>query len=427
MFVQTHHTTGSSCFQSITFPWWALILLAFTAAVNAERTALTEAIDKDDVTAARRAIEQGATFNTLEVWQDALNRSAPDEMFALFLEKGFNPHMRQGDFASPLYAAAAKGRLEVVRMLLKREVDVNATGKSGFTPLMGAAGAANLSPDAHRLVEMLLEAGAKVNASDSRGMTPLHWAARAGDDNVEAVIDRLLKAGAKVDARDNDGRTPLMLLCISTADRSPVWSLLSAGADANAQDNGGNTPLHCAVWVSSSREPSLRVIGYLFEEDADPNLTNKAGWTPVMVASAMPYLDPLRALLRHGGKADVVGKNGWTPATIAIASPETRWWAGWLKGGEVTGIPRPDLHDGDARMVGGMIAEGNQHYSPKVWLLLMYGADVAAGKGPKHDETIYDTQKLLIGRDDSEAARTRQLLNWHRENPMPIEESEGEH
>jgi hypothetical protein len=109
MFVQTHHTTGSSCFQSITFPWWALILLAFTAAVHAEWTALDEAIDKDDVTAARRAIEQGATFNTLEVWQDALSRSAPDEMFALFLEKGFDPHMRPGDSASPLYAAAAKG------------------------------------------------------------------------------------------------------------------------------------------------------------------------------------------------------------------------------------------------------------------------------------------------------------------------------
>jgi len=419
-----HNSTGHGRLRGIE---WIVVLILFasTASVQAQRTALTEAIEKGDVALLRQAIEQGATFNTSEVWQDALNRSAPDEMFALLLEKGFDPAMRIGDHGSPLYYAATKGRLAVVRMLLERDVDVNAAGKSGVTPLIGAAHASHLTATADEVVEALLAAGAKVNVRDSDGRTPLHYAANAGGVNVSAVIDRLLKAGAEVDARDNEGRTPLMLLCASTADRLPVWSLLSAGADANAQDNGGNAPLHYAVSVSSSRQPNLGVLGYLFDKDADPNLANKAGWTPVMVASAMPYLDTLRALLWHGGKTDITSKNGWTPVTIAIAAADADWWVHWQMAGELSGIPQPDLREDDARMMGGMFAEANQHYSPKVWLLLMYGADVAAGNGPKHDGTTYDAQKLLLGRESAEAQRTRQLLRLHHETPLPIEQPIG--
>jgi hypothetical protein len=56
------------------------------------------------------------------------------------------------------------------------------------------------------MARFLLSKGAKINATDRTGATPLHTAAWWGRTDVAQV---LIASGAKVNATDQKGRTPL--------------------------------------------------------------------------------------------------------------------------------------------------------------------------------------------------------------------------
>jgi hypothetical protein len=82
--------------------------------------------------------------------------------------------------------AALKGDVATVRNLLAKGEDPNAQDKSGYTPLMLAAGAGHLP-----VVQALLAKGADVNAKDDLGATALTVASGNGST---AVVEVLRKA-----------------------------------------------------------------------------------------------------------------------------------------------------------------------------------------------------------------------------------------
>ena len=103
-----------------------------------------------------------------------------------------------------LFVAAANGRLEVAKTLLKHKSDVNARDNNGNTPLIAAS-----RTEQREVVEHLLANGANVNAAGDTGLTPLHWFATYG--NKEAV-EMLLSKGANINAQAVGraaGMTPL--------------------------------------------------------------------------------------------------------------------------------------------------------------------------------------------------------------------------
>ncbi len=121
-----------------------------------------------------------------------------------------------------------------VKELIGRGVNLNATTRSGYTPLMVCAMAdnypalllfeqhhANLSAlgpsgesalslaiesDYIRIVRSLLDVGANVNSQDSGGLTPLIRAVMREDP---ATIHLLIDRHAKFELRDNSGYTAL--------------------------------------------------------------------------------------------------------------------------------------------------------------------------------------------------------------------------
>ena len=77
------------------------------------------------------------------------------------------------------------GQLEVVKWLVEKGADVNATNKDGRTVLHSAADSGQLD-----VVKWLVEKGADVNATDKDGKTVLHMAAEQGSVGSSQVVGR---------------------------------------------------------------------------------------------------------------------------------------------------------------------------------------------------------------------------------------------
>lgn len=87
-----------------------------------------------------------------------------------------------------LITAAANGRLDVVKLLLKYKAQVNQPDGFKATALMAAAGKGNLA-----LVTLLLASGADVRAKDDEGKDALALARESGSKEVVALLEQKLK------------------------------------------------------------------------------------------------------------------------------------------------------------------------------------------------------------------------------------------
>ncbi len=91
-----------------------------------------------------------------------------------------------------LHIAAERGNLQIVRLLIEHEVDVDLADALGCTALHHAARGAHVE-----VVALLLAGGADSEARDGEGRSPLHVAA---DAECESVIKLLARDGADLNA-----------------------------------------------------------------------------------------------------------------------------------------------------------------------------------------------------------------------------------
>ncbi|NWI92566.1 ANR22 protein, partial [Pitta sordida] len=131
---------------------------------------------------------------------------------------------------TPLICACKKGNNRIVSYLLRRHADVNLRNKKDRTclhyavrkrftfldyvliiilmpvMLIGYLLMVSKTKQNENLVKMLLRAGVNVNATDSSGSTALHYACKMKN---QAVIPLLLEAHADTSVKNQDGETPL--------------------------------------------------------------------------------------------------------------------------------------------------------------------------------------------------------------------------
>ena len=140
-----------------------------------------------------------------------------------------------------IFEAAATGRTERVRALLKSKPDLaNAFAPDGFTPLGLAAFFGHLEA-----VKVLLDGGAEVNVSSRNALkaVPLRSAAVAGHLDIARL---LIARGADVNARGEGGESPLHE--VAGGGRIEFARLLlDHGAEVNARGDDGKTPLTVAI------------------------------------------------------------------------------------------------------------------------------------------------------------------------------------
>ena len=244
-----------------------------------------------------------------------------------------------------LHVACEKGNISLVKKLLKAGADTNETDAFGFTPLMRAVvsfiKSGITTDEVSHIITALCKSKCSVNAafvpskpSDSNiyyyeGSTALHMAV---DERTvyPLCVQALLDIGAALDARDVHGRIPLHIASMRGHHR--LIKLLAPSPEFfHFKDNNGCTPLYYAC--KNSRLVCIR--RFIFQApDVICDLmkvANNDGTTPLSVrtdrggtilhaACEKGNINLVTELLEAGADPNVTDKFGFTPLMRAIVS-----------------------------------------------------------------------------------------------------------
>ena len=153
---------------------------------------------------------------------------------ALFLIQHYSDVQKSDHWrGEPLAAAAARGHIEMMRLLLKRGFDPNGTAE-GTRPLCEA-----VEHGQREAVEFLLRHGARLALRDSAGNTALHYACRRGE---QKLAELLISKGIDVHSSNAQQFRPLHVAA-EWERANIVELLLRAGADPKAKTADGKRPL----------------------------------------------------------------------------------------------------------------------------------------------------------------------------------------
>ena len=200
--------------------------------------------------------------------------------------------IQDGDhFVTPLIIAAYNGNLNAVKILLRYKADIEALGSikidgkviEGCTPLWAASLAGHLD-----VVKLLIERNAEVDCRTSTNSTPLRSAAFRGHLDI---VRFLVENGADINVRNDGDNTPLMVACYR-GHAAVVSYLIAHGARLNLQGECGYSALHCAV-----EKDHFEIVDDLMALGAS-QLPNNGRLTPLLLASNCCKIEMVENLIK---------------------------------------------------------------------------------------------------------------------------------
>lgn len=231
-----------------------------------------------------------------------------------------------------LMEAAENGKVEVMKLLVRRRANLNKVDYDQRTALMLAA-----RSNAVESMDYLISAGAKTFLTDRQGMnvlliaincnrkeatkclldkkwnietsdflgrTPLFLAAERG--NAE-IVKELIARKANLESHNFEGMTALAIA--AREGRTPVvQALIEAGANVNARNRFGVTPLMLAA-----REGNTDIVNRLLEKGADVTLVSNDQDTALSMAVGGNHAGIIRTLMEHGADVGHANNQGGTP------------------------------------------------------------------------------------------------------------------
>uniref|UniRef100_A0A3Q3JGD3 Ankyrin 1, erythrocytic a n=1 Tax=Monopterus albus TaxID=43700 RepID=A0A3Q3JGD3_MONAL len=198
-----------------------------------------------------------------------------------------------------LHLASKEGHVKMVLELLHNGIVLETTTKKGNTALHIAALAGQ-----EQVVTELVNYGANVNAQSQKGFTPLYMAAQ---ENHLEVVKFLLENGANQSIPTEDGFTPLAV-ALQQGHENVVALLINYGTKGKVR----LPALHIAA-----RNDDTRTAAVLLQNDPNPDVLSKTGFTPLHIAAHYENLNVAQLLLNRGANVNFTPKNGITPVHIA--------------------------------------------------------------------------------------------------------------
>ena len=219
------------------------------------------------------------------------------------------------DIAADLASRVPASQVKSLNWLLKGGDPDTVIDEDGNTVMHYAAANPNLD-----ILREAVRRGGHCNRKNAYGATPLHFAASKGIEYQAAAAEAvriLVRCEAAPDVRR------------ACAEDGPAED--QCRADPDAQDRRGNTPLHTLYEglesvraLAGQGEAATPTLRALLAVDADPNVRNHAGDTPLMPAirykpAMFTKPEHVSELLRHDADPDTRNKRGDTPLIETVS------------------------------------------------------------------------------------------------------------
>lgn len=275
----------------------------YTFTTEAKASALCIAIREGHEKVVRVLLENGVDAHKgdrdLSPLSEAIQANCQG-IIELLLTWGANDHVG-------LVAAADQGDADMVRLLLARGFDIEATNDVNQTALHVA-----ILQGHWETVGCLVEGGANLNKVMNEGRTALHCA--------------LLYIGVLVSTmasfREDEERVAELGVALSLS-LTAFLELMNRGANVNVADNEGKTPLHFAIGLGNAFSECVSqldndaaiglVIGFSEVLGLGPNDNVTALGLAIGVNDMF-----VGELIRHGADINVKDQSGSTPLSIAL-------------------------------------------------------------------------------------------------------------
>ena len=196
------------------------------------------------------------------------------------------------DLASPLYYASQAGLLQQVKMLMEGSVGVDAQRGRFGNALQVASDLGH-----EDIVKILLEKGADVNATGGASRSNESALQLASEHGYVNVVKMLLEKGADVNATGEDDWSShsALQLALMHGYVNVVKILLEKGADVNAIDANLGSALQVASW-----EGYDNIVEMLLEKGADVNANSVRRLSALQLASREGHDNIVAMLLENG-------------------------------------------------------------------------------------------------------------------------------
>jgi len=212
---------------------------------------------------------------------------------------------RDGSLEPPLVRAARLESTDIAEELLSAGALPSYGTPNGYTALMAAAEKGNLD-----MVSLLIGAKSDVNAIESGSQaTALTYAIRGGQ---LPIVEALVEAGADPDHLAKS-RHPLQEAIGQKEVNIPIFDYLYSKSK-QAKDYGA------ILLFDAAASGNKQIVASLLQRHINPNTRGQVGETPLSTALSNGHVEVALLLIEHGAKDEIKSKRGPSMMEMAMKS-----------------------------------------------------------------------------------------------------------